>query len=196
MSAARARLLAVVLATLSSTACGGGSAETVPGRTTSEPADEPIELSLRAPDGALIELGELRGRPTLLFLFATFDGTSQAAMRPLARFMRANPSVPVVGIAAQPGAGPLLDAWAAALQPGFTVAYDPEETVSQGISPLGALDGVPTFVMLDARGQIVDRHFGFASERVLDRMLFRATRGRRIPPAPEQQAPPLLGEPR
>ena len=181
----------VLLAIASSSACGGGSAEGAIGETHAEPPPEPLELALRTTTGEFVDVGDLRGRPTLLFLFATFDGVSQAALRPLARFVRAHPDVHVLGIAAQPNAAPLLEAYQLALSPAFTLAYDPEERITEGTSNLGDVDTVPTYIMLDADGMEVARHTGFAGENKLERLLQRAH-----PPgttAPGERDTPLLG---
>jgi hypothetical protein len=171
-------------------ACGGGSADRV-GVTDGDPAPQPVELELRTPDGVPIFLGDLRGKPVLLFLFATFDGVSQAALRPLSRIVRHHPDVHVIGVAVQPEAEQLLDAWAYALSPPFTVAFDPRERIATGTSDLGEIESIPTYIVLDARGMEVDRHTGWASERQLDRMLEHA--GPAAPPrAPEPR--PLLAE--
>ncbi len=173
-------------------ACGASQADGRVGVTDEAPERAPVELELRTPAGVPIFLGDLRGKPVLLFVFATFDGVSQASLRPLGRFVRHHPDVHVIGIAMQPEAETLLDAWAHALGPPFTVAYDPRDRLSMGTSDLGAVDRVPTYVLIDAAGYEVDRHVGFASERKLERMLLDA--GARARPQQEAEPPPLLAE--
>ena len=150
--------------------CGGETAERV-GVTDTAPAPQPVELELRTHDGVPVFVGDLRGRPVLLFLFATFDGVSQAALRPLSRFVRHHPEVHVVGIAVQPDPEELVAAWAFALTPPFTVTFDPRDRVSTGTSDLGTVGTVPTFIVLGADGMEVARHEGWASENQLDRMV-------------------------
>ncbi|MFW5876332.1 MAG: TlpA family protein disulfide reductase [Myxococcota bacterium] len=173
-------------------ACGGGGAggsAQPPGQAESS-AHEGVELTLRTSDGKLLFVGDLRGRPVLLFLFATFDGVSQAALRPLTRFVSANPNTHVVGIAQQPDPKLLIEAYVHALSPPFPVTYDPEEGIAAGETPIGEVDRIPTFVMLDALGRIVDRHDGYASERTLHHMLDRAREA-----VPEEAAEQLRGPP-
>ena len=162
---------ALVIASVLTLGCGGGAAEAAVGVSTGSRAPTPVELELRTPDGAFVDVGDLRGAPALLFLFATFDGVSQAALAPLRRFVRHHPDVPVVGIAVQPDAAMLVDAWSLALAPPFTVTYDPNGVIAEGTSDLGQVEAVPTYVLLDARGLVTERHVGFASQRKLDRML-------------------------
>lgn len=136
---------------------------------TSNPAEEAraLEMTLRTPDGDWIHIGDLRGQPLLLFVFATWDGVSQAALRPVSRFARAHDDVNVLGVAAQPDAATLIDAYEHALEPPFLMTYDPEQNVHQGTSPLGPIDVVPTLIMLDARGLEVGRHVGFPNTNTL-----------------------------
>ncbi len=132
-----------------------------------EPDPRAIEMSLRRPTGEWIHLGDLRGTPVLLFVFATFDGISQASLRPLQRFARRYNDIYVIGIAAQPDANQLLDPYESALNPPFPLTYDPARDVHHGTSPLGTIQAVPTFIMFDARGMEVDRHIGFPNSRTL-----------------------------
>jgi len=148
--------------------CGGGGQATAVGRSGSgERGQAPVDLTLRMTDGGILATSDLRGAPTLLFLFATFDGASQAALRPIRRFVADHPDVQIVGVAVQPQAPRLADAWVVALDPPFPVGWEPEETILEGTSVLGAVEAVPTLVMLDAAGVEVDRHVGFPPERRL-----------------------------
>jgi len=116
----------------------------------------------------------MRGQPVLLFVFATYDGASQAAVRTVALYMHDFPEARVVGVAAQYGAEELVDAWVYALAPPFPVGYEVEDRVATGQSDLGAIEAVPTFVALDARGVEVDRRVGFQTEQTLIEMMRRA----------------------
>lgn len=97
----------------------------------------------------------------MLFVFATFDGVSQMTLRPLGNLVEARPDIHVVGIAAQLSARLLVDAYEYALSPPFPITYDPDERVQTGESTLGPIDGVPTIIVLDARGVETARHVGF-----------------------------------
>lgn len=139
--------------------------------TTPAEQEDAIALVLKTPDERFVELSDLRGNPTLLFVFATFDGVSQAALRPLSRFVRAHEGeLNVVGVAAQPNAKDLIDAWQAALHPPFVVCYDPTKQVEEGTSALGRIETVPSYVMLSAWGVETARASGFQSENALQRL--------------------------
>ncbi|RLB53655.1 MAG: hypothetical protein DRJ42_11325 [Deltaproteobacteria bacterium] len=161
-------LAATLLSSLAGSACGGTEDEHAYGRSTAHRGPSPVDLEVRTTDGAYITLAELRGRPTILYLFATFDGVSQAAVTPLSRFVRHHPEVQVLAIAAQPNPGPFTEAWTAALAPPFVVAWDPEDQVTLGTTDLGSIEAVPTYVFLDARGIEVERYVGFASQNQLE----------------------------
>lgn len=114
-----------------------------------------------------MELANLRGRPVLLFVFATFDAVSQAVLKSLRPFVSQHPEIIVVGIAAQPRAGPLVEAWAYALDPPFPVGADPYGGVENGESVLGHIDRVPTFIVYDEAGYEIARDTGLLSEAEL-----------------------------
>jgi thiol-disulfide isomerase/thioredoxin len=157
--------------------CGGAPAPartlTLPGLTPTEDAPAPgaVELALRRADGSFLDLGDLRGQPVLVFVFATYDATSQMALHPLRRIVEEYPDLLVIGIAAHHSARLLVEPYALALRPPFEVTYDPEETVADGRSSLGEIAAVPTFVVLDRLGRPVARHLGFADEAQLRGLL-------------------------
>jgi hypothetical protein len=159
--------LAFTLAISLAIALGGcGAAEEQDfGVSHGERPPRPVELELRATDGAFVAIGDLRGRATVVYCFATYDGVSQAAVRPLSRFVRHHPEVNVVAIATQPNPQIFAEAWQAALSPPFLVTFDPEERI---------ISAVPTYILLDANGVEVDRHVGFASQNRLEGMLAQA----------------------
>jgi hypothetical protein len=171
--------------------CGASSSPGTIGQSRGAPDPRAVELALRRTTGEWIHVGDLRGRPVLLFVFATFDGVSQAALQPIGRFLRHHRDVHVLGIAAQPDAAQLLDPYERALTPPFFLTYDPEGYVATGTSPLGSIDAVPTFIMLDASGHEVERHVGFPGTRTLERLRSRAMSRGGIR---EDSPAPLLGE--
>lgn len=138
------------------------------------PAEGAIELALRRADGSFVDVGELRGHVVVLLVLATFDGPSQMALRPLRSLVERSPEVRILGIAAQQGARLLVDAYEHALSPPFPITYDPEETVAAGTSSLGELAGVPTLIVLDARGVEVGRFTGYCDDACLDELISRA----------------------
>ena len=150
--------------------CAGGSSsarQTTPEVTTGDR----LNLGLRLSDGRWLELADLRGTPVLLFVFATFDAGSQASLTPLRPFVSQHPEVIVIGIAAQPRALQLVEAWAHALDPPFVVGADPYGKVENGESSLGKIEAVPTYILYDANGYQIARTTGLATEGDLARLV-------------------------
>ena len=160
-------LYLITLATIVS--CTQFAAQT-PSQTTviaDKKSSSPIELGLRTSDKEWLDLNMLRGKPTLLFLFATFDGSSQIALTPLRLFMQDFDDIQVIGIAVQPKAERLLKAWSYALDPPFIVGADPYGRVEDGLSALGKIETVPTYILLDAKGYERARVHGIQNETQL-----------------------------
>lgn len=130
-----------------------------------------LDLGLRLTDGRWVELAELRGTPVLLFVFATFDAVSQASLKSLRPFVPQHPELIVIGVAAQPRAGQLVEAWDYALDPPFVLGTNPYGRVENGDSMLGKIETVPTYILYDADGYEVDRTTGLLSEGDLARLV-------------------------
>ncbi|MGB8329487.1 MAG: TlpA disulfide reductase family protein [Polyangiales bacterium] len=150
------------------------------GQTTPRTGVGPrLDLGVRLTDGRWLELGDLRGSPVLVYVFATFDAVSQADLKSLRPFVPQHPDVIVVGVAAQPRATQLVEAWAYALDPPFVVGYNPTGIVETGESMLGKIETVPTFILYDANGYEVCRETGLLTEGELVAMVERLTEARR-----------------
>lgn len=165
---------AIVFLLVAMLGCGGGSSnarETTP--TTRSTAK--LDLGVRLSDGRWLELAALRGTPVLLFVFATFDAVSQASLKSLRPFVPQHPEVLVVGVAAQPRASQLVEAWAYALDPPFVVGADPSGRVENGDTMLGKIEAVPTYILFDATGREVDRTTGLLSEGDLAKLVARVS---------------------
>jgi peroxiredoxin len=159
-------LLLSLSAVLSVDGCATATQDAVPEVVTERP-NAPIELGLRTTDGTWLELGDLRGTPLLLFVFATFDTGSQAALTPLRSFVEDFDDIQVLGIAAQPKGEQLVSAWAYALDPPFVVGVDPYGKVEGGTSALGKVELIPTFIVVDADGYERARVSGVQTEGAL-----------------------------
>jgi hypothetical protein len=151
-----------------------GCSHSVPAVEETTPAPQSrarLELGIRLSDGRWLELGDLRGAPVLLFVFATFDAVSQASLKSLRPFVPQHPEVIVVGVAAQPRAAQLVEAWSYALDPPFVVGADPYGRVENGESVLGKIEAVPTYILYDAEGYEIDRASGLLSEGDLAKLV-------------------------
>lgn len=136
-------------------ACGGGTSPTESiGRTRHAEAVDALSLTLTDLEGSQFDVAEFRGRRVLLFLFATFDLTSQAALEPLQQFARERPDLKVIGIAVQPDPRELLSIFATALEIEFDVAYDADNLILRGLSGIGQVNTVPSYVLIESNGTI------------------------------------------
>lgn len=163
-------LFAMALSCAMASGCARNSAG-VPATTPQEPKGERLDLGLRLSDGRWLELADLRGTPLLLFVFATFDAVSQASLTSLRFFVLQHPEVLVVGVAAQPRATQLVEAWEYALDPPFVVGADPYGRVENGESSLGRIETVPTYILYDANGYEIDRTTGLLTEADLAQLV-------------------------
>lgn len=162
-------LLVVLVA--SAPAWGCGVANGAVGSTHAPRAEGAIDLHLRSTNGRVVALEDQVGSPVLLVVLATYDGVSQAAMRPLSRYARDHEDVIVLGVLAQPDAGTFAPLFEETMESPFTIAWDPTDGVARGVSDLGPLDAVPSYFQIDAQGRIAERHVGFMSEGDLERFM-------------------------
>lgn len=158
--------IALLTALLLVPACGG--AQESAGAAPRARSRSGVDLTLRMADGRTVEVAEQRGSKVLLVVIATYDGVSQAAMRSVSRFARDHQDVLVLGIVAEPDAARFVPLYEESLALPFALTYDPEDTITTGVSDLGTLDAVPSFYVLDAEGHIAGRFVGFMSEQDLD----------------------------
>jgi hypothetical protein len=107
----------------------------------------------------------------LLFLFATYDATSQLALTPLITEAQTDNRVTIIGIAVQDDAQVFLGPFKEALDIPFAIYIDSAGALLQGKTALGKLPGVPAYVALDAEGHIRKTFFGVASQDQLDELI-------------------------
>lgn len=150
---------------------GCGAHDGAVGSTHARREDDSVVLHLRSTDGRVVALEDQRGSQVLIVVLATYDGVSQAAMRPLSRYARDHEDVIVIGVLAQPDAATFAPLFEQAMESPFTIAWDPVDGVARGVSDLGPLEAVPSYFQIDAEGRVSERHVGFMSEGDLDRFM-------------------------
>lgn len=155
MSRSSTTALLVVLS-----ACGGTAPATSTGDTSATSERGPLDVELRHATGEALELADYRGQLVLLYLFATFDLPSQAALEPLREVATQHPDLRVVGIALQPNAAELLKIFGSALGIEFPLAYDPANVLLRGLTDVGQVEGVPAYVLLDRHGVVARKSVG------------------------------------
>jgi len=158
-------LALVVVSAVGSLGCGGPGE---PGDARTAPR---LELSLISDEGRTLDLSALRGRPVLLFMFATYDASSQLALAGLLRKLEGDTRITPIGIAVQPDARTFLAPFRAALELPFPIYIDATNALLTGESALGKLPGVPAFVAVDPRGQVRRTLFGVATKDQLEELI-------------------------
>jgi len=150
-------------------ACGGSTPPTTHDGVPAAATPAAIDVELRHASGDPLDLAELHGRQVLLYLFATFDLPSQAALEPLREVALQHPDLRVVGIALQPNAKELLQMFGNALEIEFPLAYDPNNLLLRGLTDVGPVEGVPMYVLLDGDGVIQRKSVGPMGAQALRR---------------------------
>lgn len=144
--------LSFACATLIACASTSSSQQAGYGDAHQEPVAEPFRLALIDAQGEPFDVSDMQGKQRLLYLFATFDLPSQAALEPLREVAQQHPELAVIGIALQPNPRDLLQIFASTLSVEFPLAYEPDNRLLQGLTELGRIGGVPTYVLIDHEG--------------------------------------------
>jgi hypothetical protein len=155
----RAGLLASAFAFLA--ACAGTAQSTTP----------TLDLTVTNEQGRSLELAALRGRPSLLFLFATYDTSSQLALTLLIAASQTESRVTFVGIAVQEDAQAFIGPFKKALDIPFAIYIDDAGALLHGKTALGKLPGVPAYVALDAEGHVRKTFSGGAKKDVIEELV-------------------------
>jgi peroxiredoxin len=151
---------------LTAAACGNA-----PGAQSAD-SIAPFELDLTSVDGRTLRLSELRGRPTLLFLFATYDGTSQLALTGLLRELEERePLATVIGVAVQPDAKEFIEPFRKLLDVPFPLYMDTKSALLHGDTSVGKIPGVPAFIALDSKGYVRSTYYGVADRDRLHELI-------------------------
>ncbi|HKP56003.1 MAG TPA: TlpA disulfide reductase family protein [Polyangiales bacterium] len=139
--------------------------------TQVSPSTPVLDLTLNGLDGRNLELSALRGKPVLLFLFATYDPISQIALTPLLAAGKSESRVTIIGVAVQPDAREFLGPFAKALEVPFALYYDGSGALLHGKTKLGALPGVPLYIAVDAEGYVHGTFYGVAKAKDLEALI-------------------------
>lgn len=104
-----------------------------------------------------MDLAQFRGRPVLLFLFATWSLRAQAEAAEIKRIAARYSGLAVVGIALDARARNLVRTYVDFVGFRFPVALATADDLAL-ISAVGATAKVPRSVLFDGRGQLVQDH--------------------------------------
>lgn len=141
------------------------------------PRGEPIEFAFGVLDGSVLTHENTSGRVTALLFVTSFDLTSQAAARLLARVQRVHaPRFNAAAIAIETAENaPLVVVFRDSLGLSYPVAI--ADRIELRASPAFAdVDRVPTLIVLDRHGRPTRRHSGLFDARSLEAWLRDAER--------------------
>ncbi len=126
-------------------------------------------LVLQSAEGGHFDLADLRGKPTIIALFTTYNLYAQQVLVMLGNVWarRSTDGLEVVAISSEPEALELLRAYRESLALPFTVLRG-DADVHEGRSPLGHLETVPLLLFVDRTGTIVARVARVDDEEALD----------------------------
>lgn len=116
--------------------------------------------------GERVSLESFRGRPVLLNFWATWCGPCKQELPTLTRFAARHPELPVLGLAVDSGDPETLRRARTDLKIGFPVLV-----TSDAVQRRYSVNTIPTTILVDAQGQMRQRHTGVISERRLRRWL-------------------------
>lgn len=133
--------------------------------------DVPLALTLTNEQGRTLELSALRGRPALLFLFATYDARSQLALAKLTAASETEQRTTFLGVAVQPDAKTFLGMFRETVQAPFELYFDADGALLEGKTALGPLPGIPAFVALDSEGHVRRTFVGVPDRAELERLV-------------------------
>jgi hypothetical protein len=150
-------------------ACGGSSpdADSPPART-----HIPRTFDFVTIDGGHLSTAGTAGRITVLVIITTYDLGSQVVMRELGTVLRSRtPRINAGAVVLEPPKNaPLVEAYAHSLQVSFPIALADQATLEDRGS-FGAVNVVPTSIVLDADGNEVWRREGAMTHSELNAVL-------------------------
>lgn len=173
----RALASALVAACASAASVGCFVREGEPPSAAERAVGEPVQFTFGTLEGREVSSDTTRGRTTALLFVTTYDLPSQAEALLLRDVVathkpRANAAIVVME---PPRAAELAQVWARAIDVRLPIAMA-SPTLLAGDSELGRIHGVPTLIVLDRRGRLLERREGALSREEIAAALARAER--------------------
>lgn len=143
-----------------------------------EPAKgEPVQFTFGTLHGEELSSDTTRGRTTALLFVTTYDLPSQAEAQLLRDVLathrpRANGAIVMME---PPRAADLAQVWAKSIHLELPIAMATPSLMA-GESELGRINGVPTLLVLDRRGRLVERREGALTREEIAAVLAQAER--------------------
>jgi hypothetical protein len=143
-----------------------------------EPAvGEPLQFTLGTLDGQELSSDTTRGRTTALLFVTTYDLPSQAEAQLLSDVLASHRPLANAAIVMMeaPRAAELAQVWATSIGVKLPIAMASPSLMS-GDSELGRIAGVPTLIVLDRRGRLLEKREGALTREQIADALARADR--------------------
>jgi cytochrome c biogenesis protein CcmG/thiol:disulfide interchange protein DsbE len=133
----------------------------------------PMEIGKPAPDftvtsldGKPVKLSSLRGKPVFLDFWATWCPPCRASL-PHTQKLAANHGTEITVLAISSEAKDVIQKFEAENNYSYPTYRDEGDKASE----LYKVDGIPTFVTIDAKGMVVDYQSGYSDDEPLDKAL-------------------------
>jgi len=124
------------------------------------------DFQVQTVDGDLISLSALRGRPVVINFWASWCGPCQQETPAFNRFHKANPDIPMVGLAVDSGNASKVRRTAKQ----WGIEY-PVAVATGSLQSTYDISTLPTTIIVAPDGKVADIHVGMMSERQLARAI-------------------------
>jgi hypothetical protein len=173
------RVATVVAVVVSSSALASGCyvREGEPPQSPEPARGEPVQFTLGTLEGQELSSDTTRGRTTALLFVTTYDLPSQAEAQLLRDVLATHRPLANAAIVMMepPRAAELAQVWATSISVKLPIAMA-SPTLMSGESELGRINGVPTLVVLDRHGRLVEKLEGAVTREQMTDVLKRADR--------------------
>lgn len=155
-------IVLALLVVLLGASCGGTTPE--PRTTRARVLGGPVAFAFVDQSGVGVSSESTRGRVTIAALVTTYDFGSQLVLRRVNQALGSHtPRINALGVVLEaPSYGVLLSAYSESLGLHFPLVMADQASLEGG-GPLGPIDYVPTLVILDPQGRVVERLKGLVS---------------------------------
>jgi thiol-disulfide isomerase/thioredoxin len=117
---------------------------------------DPVDFTLRDLDGKPVSLSDYRGRWVVINFWASWCSPCIRELPELVKYQANNPDAQVIGINFEETSSAESKAF---LQP-FDINFPNLKIGDKPLVPLEPLDGLPTTIIIDPAGEVVERHMG------------------------------------
>ena len=147
----------------------GISANPPPPQPSPLPLGQPVpDISLKGLDGKYVKLSSLRGKPVFIDFWATWCGPCRLSLPHTAKLAKEH-GKEITVLAVTNEDVKTIKAFQQEEKLIFPALRDPDDTVRDTFK----VTSLPTFVIIDAQGNLVEYVRGFANQAPIDNALFK-----------------------